>query len=125
MTSFTIEIPRWHPAPLNKLMKGHWSNGHQLKKVDRAMVAAYASGVPKAKGKRRVSLHIILDKGQRAADPDAYQKSCLDALVHAGVLVDDNRQHVELAPVTFSRDPQGWGMVITLEERPCEMVEAL
>jgi Holliday junction resolvase RusA-like endonuclease len=97
-------------------MKGHWSNGHQLKRVDRAMVAAYASRVPKAKGKRRVSLHIILDKGQRAPDPDSLWKSSLDALVHAGVLVDDNRQRVELAPVTFSRDPQAWGSVIRLDD---------
>jgi Holliday junction resolvase RusA-like endonuclease len=125
VTSYTIEIPRWHPASLNKLMKGHWSNGHWLKKVDRAMVAAYATGVPKAEGKRRVSLHIVLDKGQRAPDPDAYQKSCLDALVHAGVLVDDNRQYSEIAPVTFSRNPKGWGTIITLEEWPCEMVDVL
>jgi hypothetical protein len=97
-------------------MKGHWSNGHQLKKVDRAMVAAYASEIPKAKGKRRVSLHIILDKGQRAADPDSQFKSLCDALVHAKMLVNDNRQHVELAPVTFSRDPKGWGTVIRLED---------
>jgi hypothetical protein len=116
VTCYTLEIPRWHPAPLNKLMKGHWSNGHQLKKVDRAMVAAYASRLPKAKGKRLVSLHIILHKGQRAPDPDAFFKSLCDALVHAGALVDDNRQHVELAPVTFSRDPEGWGTRITLEE---------
>jgi hypothetical protein len=67
MTCFTINIPRWHPTPLNKLMKGHWSNGHQLK-------------------------------------------------VYAGALVDDNRQHVELAPVTFSRSPKGWGTVIRLED---------
>jgi Holliday junction resolvase RusA-like endonuclease len=116
MTCFTINIPRWHPAPLNKLMKGHWANGHQLKKVDRAMVAAYVSGVPKATGKRRVSLHIILDKGQRACDPDSYQKSLNDALGRAGMLVDDNRQHVELAPVTFLRDPKAWGSVIQLED---------
>jgi hypothetical protein len=114
MICYTLEIHRWHPAPLNKLMEGHWSNGHRLKKTDRAMVAAYAGGIPKAGGRHRVSLHIILDKGQRAAPPDAYQKSCLDALVHAGMLIDDNRQHCELAPVTFSRDWKNWGTHITL-----------
>jgi hypothetical protein len=115
MTCFTIEIPRWHPARLNQ-MKGHWAKGHHLKKVDRVMVAAYASGVPKAQGKRRVSLHIILNKGQRAADPDGQFKSLCDALVHAKMLVNDNRQYVELAPVTFSRRPKGWGTVISLED---------
>ncbi len=46
----------------------------------------------------------------------AFFKSLCDALVHAGALVDDNRQHVELAPVTFSRDPKVWGSVIRLED---------
>jgi hypothetical protein len=36
------------------------------------MVAAYAGGVPQAQGKRRVFLHIVLDKGQRACDPESY-----------------------------------------------------
>ena len=82
------------------------------------MIAAYVrkAKVPKAAGRRRVSLHIILDKGQRGADPDAYQKSSLDALVHAGMLVNDNRHYVEIAPVTFSRDSTGWGTIIRLED---------
>jgi hypothetical protein len=42
----------------------------------------------------------------RAANPDAYQKSYLDALVHAGMSVNNNRQYVEIASVTFSRNPQ-------------------
>jgi Holliday junction resolvase RusA-like endonuclease len=115
MTCYTLDIPRWHPAPLNKLL-GHWRTAHRLKKIDRSVIAAYACRIPKAQGKRRVSLHIILDKGQRAPDPDAFFKSLCDALVHAGMLVDDNRQHVELAPVTFSRDPKSWGTVIRLED---------
>jgi hypothetical protein len=57
-----------------------------------------------------------LDKGQHAADPDSQFKSLCDALVHAKMLVNDNRQHVELAPVTFSRDPKAWGTVIQLED---------
>jgi hypothetical protein len=117
VASFTLEIPRWHPARLNQ-MKGHWSKGHRLKKADCEMVAHYARPFPKpGQGdKRRVSLHIILNKGQRAGDPDSYQKSLLDALVHAEMLWDDNRQHVELAPVTFSRDAAAWGTVIQLED---------
>jgi Holliday junction resolvase RusA-like endonuclease len=115
MTCYTLDIPRWHPAPLNKLL-GHWRTAHQFKKNDRSVITAYACRTPKAQGKRRVSLHIILDKGQRASDPDSYFKSLCDALVHAGMLVDDNRQHVELAPVTFSRDPATWGTRISLED---------
>src|SRR5262245_1700587 len=98
------------------LVEGHWSNEYQLQNVDRAMVAAYASIVPKAKGPRQVSLHIVLNKGQRAPGPDRHCKSLCDAVVHAGALIDDNRQHIELAPVMCSRDPQAWGSVIRLED---------
>ena len=79
------------------------------------MVWWYCDHLPTAQGKRRVSLHIILKKGQRAADPDAYAKSVGDALVAAYMLVDDNRQHVEWAPVTFAR-AINWGTQITLED---------
>jgi hypothetical protein len=43
-------------------------------------------------------------------------KSLCDALVHAKMLVNDNRQYVELALVTFSRDPKAWGTAIRLED---------
>ena len=87
--SFTINIPRWHPAKLNQVIQGHWSNGHRLKKIDKVLIAAYASNIPKAEGKRRVSLHIILNKGQRGGDTDSYFKSLGDALVSSGLLTDE------------------------------------
>lgn len=98
-----IIIPNWHPAPLNKLLGGHWSKGAKFKSTDRAIVAAYAKPFAKAQGKRRVTLRIVLGKGERACDPDAFWKSLLDALVQCGMLVDDNRQNVELMPVRFDR----------------------
>lgn len=110
-------IPSWHPAPLNKL-KGHWGIGHKLKKADREMVAMYARlmSVPKATGKRRVLLTIILAPGKRGCDPDAYWKSLLDALVQAGLLIGDNPNGVELPPVIFERGTADrWGTLIELE----------
>ena len=65
---------------------------------------------------QKVSGNEILDKGQRGADPDAYNKSLNDALVHSKLLVNDNRQYVENAPATYSRDPKSWGSKITLED---------
>ena len=115
MTVYTLSIPCWHPARFNQ-MTGHWANAYRRKNVDKQMIAAYAACLPKAQGKRRVSLHIILDKGQRGGDPDAYTKSLNDALVCAKLLVNDNRQYVENAPTTYSRNPHGWGTRITLEE---------
>jgi hypothetical protein len=47
--------------------------------------------------------------------PDSYWKSLLDALVHAGLLVDDNRQHVQLGEVEFERGTAR-ATTITLED---------
>ena len=102
---------------MNQLLGGHWSKGHRLKKLDRQMIWAYAQGQPKATGKRRVELTIILKPAQRAADPDAYFKSLADGLVHAGMLTDDNRQGVELTPVTYERGTASdWGTRIRLTD---------
>jgi hypothetical protein len=117
MTIYVLEIPRWPPALLNELMRSV-KDKIRLKKLDREMVCAYAwqAKIPRATGKRRVSLHVTLGKGQRGADADAYFKSLLDACKHAGLILDDSSRYVELAPVTFSRDWKNWGTVIRLED---------
>ncbi len=112
-TTHTSHILDWQPAPLNKLL-GHWSKSAKLKKLDRGVIAYYFADTPKAQGKRRITLEIILGKGQRGCDPDAYWKSLCDALVHAGMLKDDSAKWVELAPVVFSRGTMG--SKITLED---------
>jgi Holliday junction resolvase RusA-like endonuclease len=113
----TLFIPRWHPSPLNKLLGNRWQ-AHRLKKADRAMIWAYClnNKVPMAEEKRRVTLTIILKPSQRACDPDAYQKSVGDALVHSMLLKNDNRQHVEWTPAQFERSTE-WGTRITLEDQ--------
>lgn len=109
-----IYIPRWHPATLNSLLKNRWA-ASRLKRADREMLWAYSVGKSKAIGMRRVELTIILRRGQRAADPDAQWKSLLDALKHAGLLLEDNRQNVELAPVSYERGTvTEWGTRIRL-----------
>jgi hypothetical protein len=101
-----LTIEGWHPARLNELL-GNWQRRARLKKHDRELVAGYAlvQRIPSATGKRRVSLLLTLAPGQRGADPDSFWKSTLDALVHAGLLLDDNRQAVELGDVRFTRGP--------------------
>ncbi len=114
-----IRIEHWHPAKLNELMGGHWSRGHRLKKRDREIIWAYSQKAAHAIHKRRVELTITLKKGQRAADPDAQWKSLLDALKHAGLIVEDNRQGVELLPVRYERGTEtDWGSVIRLWDLP-------
>jgi hypothetical protein len=89
----------------------------RLKKQDREMIGAYArlAAIPRATGKRRVSLLITLAPGQRAPDPDAFWKSTLDALVQAHVLLGDDRHRCELGSVTFRRG-SGRQTTIVLED---------
>ena len=93
-TTRRIVIPDWRPATLNELLSGRtWHKAARLKRADRDTVAVYAnlSGVRAGmeRRKRRVDVLVRPAIGRRKADRDAYWKSLLDALVHAGLLVDD------------------------------------
>jgi hypothetical protein len=115
--TWRVEIPGWHPTPLNRLLECHWAKRGRLKKADYQVLALWCrlARVPEAKGKRVVRLHVVLGKGQRACDPDSFSKVLLDGLVAARMLVNDNRQWVECPPPTFSRAKEK-ATVITLEE---------
>lgn len=104
-----LTIPAWHPTPINTWEGCHWSVRSKLKRLDREMVSAYAwrTQIPRAKGKRRITLTIILGKRQRGCDPDAYWKLLLDAMKYAGLIVDDSPKWVELAPVQYERGERG------------------
>lgn len=106
MAVVTLEIPGWMPATLNKVMRGHWSNGHKCKLQDRGIIAAACLGYG-LKGpceyRRRVDLLIVLPRGQRAPDPDAFWKSLLDALVFHGLLRNDSSAWCEPGRVRFAR----------------------
>lgn len=100
-----ITIPAWRPARDNELMSRHWRTKHKLKSFDAEIVAVYAKreNIPPALGKRRVSLEITLACRQKKADPLAYAKSLLDALVRCHMLIDDSAQFVVWGGVTYSR----------------------
>lgn len=99
-----ITIPHWRPAALNELMRGRWQAA-RLKARDRDVVAYWTWGraIPRVTGKRRVSLRIMIPKRQRRWDIDAFQKSLLDALVHARVIIDDHPDDCEWGGVEYTR----------------------
>lgn len=113
-TTYTLEVPGWRPTLDNEL-KGHPLQAHRRKRKDADMiaVAALAYGVPAARGKRRVGLSIRGRFG-RFPDPLAPWKSLLDALVTAGLLVDDAAAWCEVTPVVYSRGERR--TIITLED---------
>ena len=116
---YVLTIPGWHPTPLNKLINCHWGTAAKRKKKDRQTIAFanFDAGIPPATGKRRVTIRIVLGKGQRACDPDAYQKTTLDSLVACNLLRDDSRTWCELAPIEFERGKRA--TVIKLEDISC------
>lgn len=113
MTVHRLTIPGWIPVRLNSLL-GNRRKAARLKKHDKAMIAVYArlQSVPKASGKRRVTIDITFGKGVRSGDPDAYFKSTLDALVHAGLLQKDTRRGVEITDPIFRRGPKSTTTII-------------
>lgn len=99
-----IHIQGWQAVTVNELLAaGRWA--WTLKKKDRKRIAAHVAllGLPPATGKRRVTLTLTMGKRQRTPDPDGVFKSLLDALVHAKMLVDDNKEGLQLMPVRFER----------------------
>jgi hypothetical protein len=117
VSRYTLRIPCWRPALINELLRSV-KDRIRRKKHDRSVVWAYAyqAKIPPARGRRRVSLHVTLGRGMKRFDEDAWQKSGLDALKHAKLIVDDTTAGVEIGSLTFDRDPTDWGSIISLED---------
>lgn len=100
-----VTIKRWHPTPLNVLMRMHWAKRARILTAEYAMVGAYFRGahVPRATGKRRVTQRLTLAGRDKERDDDGAWKGLLDALVQAEMLVDDRRNLVERNPVEYMR----------------------
>lgn len=113
-------MPGWHPARLNSLLGKHWGGRSAAKKADYEQIgrAAVVYGLRPATGPRRVDLFILLAPGQRAADPDAYWKSLLDALVRRGLLMNDSRRWCVLGKVEYARSTEHgrFGTMVILED---------
>jgi Holliday junction resolvase RusA-like endonuclease len=113
----TLVIPNWHPVSVNKLINSHHMVAHKLKKNDLSIVWTHAikQGISMATGKRILDLVITLGKGQRALDPDNYYKSLNDALKLSGLIIDDNRQHLEIGSILFNRAERKQTTIILMD----------
>lgn len=117
MAVHRLVLPHFTPATLNALMRGKLRTRINRGKGDRELVCYYAaqSGIPKATGKRRVSLEVTLGPRQRRADVDAYWKGMLDSLQHAGLIVSDDWAWCVIGDLTYHRGPERCTVVV-LEE---------
>ncbi len=109
-----LVIPDWTPVSVNVIMRLHWSRRNRRLKADADVVGAYAliAATPFALAKRRVTLTFHVP-AKRLPDPDNLLKSCLDALVKNGLLVDDSSQWCDVT-ARVVRGPRQ--TVITLED---------
>jgi Holliday junction resolvase RusA-like endonuclease len=107
MALHRLRIENWHPSTLNQLMR-HWRTAQRLKRVDRNLICAYCilNRIPVAVGSRMVSLELTYARSGKLPDPDSFWKSTLDALVHAKMLVDDNRHFVRQGTVKIEHGPK-------------------
>lgn len=115
----TLTIPGYIPCGVNELLRVHWSKRRRLKLECRELVGHYSreQGIPRAEGKRRVSLSFTLSGRGKVKDDDNVRKVLSDALVAAGLLVDDAPAWVEWGPVTWGRGAAR-GTVVVLEDLP-------
>lgn len=93
------------PPTTNALMRRKIGDRIRLGRAWRLAVchAAKAAGIRSTRGKRRVVLVATFGPGRRFVDVDAFLKSTLDAMTHAGMIRGDRYRDVELAPVVYLR----------------------
>jgi hypothetical protein len=97
-------IHDWHPCKKKRLNAAPWHIGQRLRKEDaqRLTHEARQANVPKANGKRRVNLHLILGaRHGEDVNPEEYRESLLRGLERAGLILDS--AHADLAPITIER----------------------
>ena len=107
-------VPDWLPTPLNQLLGNPFRAG-RLKRSDQEIVLFYGRHlqVPLAYYKRRVDLIITLPKGKRRPDKDCWEKSSLDALVAADLLINDSPVWCERGSVDYERGNTSTRFVLT------------
>ena len=85
------------PGNFNEFAGRHWSVKNRVKNRTRCAVgvACFADGVPRATGRRRVSIALELPAGRTAPDHDNLLKTLWDALTACGAIVDDSPEWIE------------------------------
>ncbi len=120
MATYRLFLPSWRPTPKNALLGRHWGVKASKKRGDLDMIRAYAlvNRTPEAKGKRRVSLEIVLTGRQKQVDEDAYMLSLFDALKRSRMIVDDSPRWLEWGGIVYSRDGEPGTTIVLSEVEP-------
>lgn len=120
-TLWTVWVERWHPNSINECRGKHWEVEARIKRKMTDLLIAYrvANGIPRATGKRRVSLRLTFPPGARRPDKGNLRKLFDDACKRAGLIKDDGPLWLE-APEPEYNELRSvvWGTEITIAELP-------
>jgi len=116
---WVVEMPGYNPPSVNRLIGQHWGKlvRHKRLAYDALAIAVYRAGVPRARGKRRLSVTVTQAGRGRLMDASNVLKVLEDGLVRCGALRDDGPAFLELGKIEVRRGEQR-GTCIELEDRP-------
>jgi len=105
------------PPSLNKLLRSHWGALNRAIGKTWAILDNQVRSTEKyqfPKGKRRVIAHYFF-KVHRKRDDDNWKKVLADAMVKAGIILDDDPEHLEFQ-IIFDVDPKRPRIEIMVED---------
>lgn len=93
----------WHPPRKNVYNSGATIRARagrrkRMRRHTADVLACYKiqAKIPNAEGKRRIQVTLVMEKGQRAGDPDGYQECLLDSMQDACLIRNDNHLLCEM-----------------------------
>ena len=100
-----LYLPNYTPTSVNKLLSMHWGSRGKVKRGDMDIIAHFASvqKLPRATGRRKVTIRVVWPRGARMPDPDNIKKVLLDGFVAASLLVDDSIKWCQVEPIEYFR----------------------
>lgn len=109
-----IEIPALPPKESNPNWRGHWARKARAVKEFRelAMYCAFNAhqGAPPWFFKAKVGITLVIKDNRYYRDPDnavASLKSAIDGCCDAGIILGDDREHLEYSlPIMYEVNPQ-------------------
>lgn len=115
MKSLSLELPM--PPSTNRIWRNgqgrNYRSAEYMRFIRAVSLAVVAAGAPTFDDKR-LEVHIRLHPATRARqDIDNRIKACLDALTHAGVMLDDSQ--VDVLVVDRGQIVKGGKSVVTLQ----------
>jgi Holliday junction resolvase RusA-like endonuclease len=110
----TLLLDNYHPLSVNRLLKRHPERAERQKRADAQLIGgcALAQGVTRATGPRSVAILAAGWPRGRMPDPDNLSKALLDALVQAGLLIDDSQKWCRLSGIEVERSSHWWTRII-------------